>query len=357
MRVAILLPVLEEHAQKVESKVARHISVKDRVHVVNLVISDHLHYCEGVGIVTGNKTDAKDSHIWAQECGSVDQDVGIEAQRENTTNKSNTKSEAPEASLTVHLIHKSIVDQERESESTPGGDNENSELNDSDDTASCSETCQNSNGENQPADPNLVIVQQESIVGNHKDEWSDNRQGNNVDDRLEQQATGKANKESSNQQEREHYPLVGVDERPDGANLSILASSVTFNRCSNQAIVNWGDRSILEVIGSIDALHIKSKAELAVATVIVNFKAILIVWILNVIIGIALHVRARNAMASISIFVYSHGLESGIATNACELGGSHRITEHHVDQAGIIRLDRVNFTMEGNNVVEVHKVN
>ena len=86
MRVAVLLSVLEEHTQEVEGEVAGHVSVEDRVHVVNLVISDHFHYSEGVGIVTGNKTDAKDSHVRAQECGSVDQDVVPEAEREDTAN-------------------------------------------------------------------------------------------------------------------------------------------------------------------------------------------------------------------------------------------------------------------------------
>ena len=153
MRVAILLSVLEEHTQEVKGEVACHVSVEDRVDVVNLVISDHLHYGEGVGVVTGNKTDAEDSHVRAQECGSVDQDVVPEAQREDTANKGNTNGETPEASLTIHLVHESVIDKESESVSTPSRNKENSDLNDSDNAASCSKTCQDCNGENHPADP------------------------------------------------------------------------------------------------------------------------------------------------------------------------------------------------------------
>jgi hypothetical protein len=83
---------------------------------------------------------------------------------------------------------------------------------------------------------------------------------------------------------------------------------VTFNCCSNQSALNRGNRGIQEVIGSIDALHVKSKGELAVATIIVNYEAVFIVGILNIVIGIALHVRARNAMASICIFIDGHCL-------------------------------------------------
>jgi hypothetical protein len=92
-----------------------------------------------------------------------------EAQREDTANKGNTNGEAPEASLAVHLVHESVVDKESESVSTPSRNKEDSDLNDSDNAASCSETCQDCNGENHPTDPCLGIVQQECIVGNHKD--------------------------------------------------------------------------------------------------------------------------------------------------------------------------------------------
>ena len=132
---------------------------------------------------------------------------------------------------------------------------------------------------------------------------------------------------------------------------------MTFNCCSNQSVLNGGNRGILEVIGSIDALHIKSKGELAVATIIVNYEAVLIVGILNIVIGIALHVGARNTMASICILIDGHSLEIGITPNASELSGGHRVTEHHVDQAGIIRLDHVQISVERDDVVEVHEVN
>jgi hypothetical protein len=116
---------------------------------------------------------------------------------------------------------------------------------------------------------------------------------------------------------------------------------VTLNCCSNQSVLNGGNRGILEVIGSFDAYHVKSKGELAVTTIIVNYEAVLIVRILNIVIGIALHVRARDAMASICILIDGHCLEIGITPDASELSGGHRITEHHIDQAGIIRLDHV----------------
>jgi hypothetical protein len=99
----------------------------------------------------------------------MDQDVVPEAEREDTANKGNAYGEAPESSLAVHLVHESVVDQESECESAPGSNKEDSDLDDSDDAASCSETCQDCNCEDQPADPCLAIVQQESIVGNHKD--------------------------------------------------------------------------------------------------------------------------------------------------------------------------------------------
>ena len=104
-------------------------------------------------------------------------------------------------------------------------------------------------------------------------------------------------------------------------------------------------------------MHVKSKAEFTVSTIIVNYKAILIVRILNVIIGICLHVRASNALASSGILVDGHGLEIGITANASELGGGHRITENHVDYAAIIRFDHVKITVEGDDIVEVHEVN
>jgi hypothetical protein len=116
---------------------------------------------------------------------------------------------------------------------------------------------------------------------------------------------------------------------------------VTLNCCSNQSVLNGGNRGILEVIGSFDALHVKRKVELSVTTIIVNYEAVLIVGILNIVIGIALHVRARDAMASICILIDGHGLETGITSDASELSGGLRVTEHHVDQAGIIRLDHV----------------
>jgi hypothetical protein len=117
---------------------------------------------------------------------------------------------------------------------------------------------------------------------------------------------------------------------------------VTFNCCSNEPVINGFNRGILEVIGSIDALHIKSKGELSVATIIVNYEAVLIVWILNIELGIALHVWARKNIAAIFILIDSHGLEIGIAPNAKELIGGHWITENHVDRVGIkISLDRV----------------
>ena len=62
-------------------------------------------------------------------------------------------------------------------------------------------------------------------------------------------------------------------------------------------------------------------------------------------------------MASICILIDGHGLEIGFTSDASELSGGHRITEHHVDQAGIIRLDHVQISVERDDVVEVHEVN
>ena len=131
---------------------------------------------------------------------------------------------------------------------------------------------------------------------------------------------------------------------------------MTLNFCSNQSVINGGNRGILEVIGSFDAYHVKSKGELAVTTIIVNYEAVLIVRILNIVIGIALHVRARDAMASICILIDGHCLEIGFTSYPSELSGGHWVTEHHVDRAGIIRLDRVQISVERNDIVEVHEV-
>lgn len=115
------MSVLNDEAKDVHDQVAAQVCIVDRVDRIQGAILDHLLDGERVWVVPDHHADAVAEDEGAEDSRRLDHDVVVEEDGKDSTYQGHADLKGPVASeaSTNELVHKSVVENETQSEATP----------------------------------------------------------------------------------------------------------------------------------------------------------------------------------------------------------------------------------------------
>lgn len=162
----------------------------------------------------------------------MDKQVVEETQTQDSEEESHTDSEAPETSLAVDLVHEGVVEQETNGVATHSSDNEDADTDKLKKEPAEEKTKHNCYSDRHPSSPGLGVIREEGGVWDKHNKWEGDKDTHNEENRLEDGASHEANNEPWDQEKGKHGPFVVVEPLPDSTQLSILATSLAFERAN-----------------------------------------------------------------------------------------------------------------------------